>query len=57
MDMLGKTSLNPLVEAIDNEEYQAVFPKEWWMSAEFYGNIFPGRQPEDPEGKMFLFNE
>lgn len=49
MDMLGKSSLDPLVGAIDGGEYQAVFPKEWWMSAEFYGNIFPGRQPQDPE--------
>lgn len=49
MDMLGKEPLNPMVDAINNGEYQAVFPKEWWMSAEFYGNIFPGRSPEDPE--------
>ena len=55
MDMLGKTSLQPLVDIIhnSNEEnennIQAVFPKEWWMSAEFYGNIFPGRVPEDAE--------
>ena len=37
------------MDAINNEEYQAVFPKEWWVSSEFYGNIFPGRSPEDPE--------
>jgi mannosyltransferase OCH1-like enzyme len=49
MDMLGKESLNPIVEAINNDEYQAVFPKEWWTNTGFYVNIFPGRVPEDPE--------
>ena len=49
MDMMGKTSLDPLVEEINGGTYQAVFPKEWWTSAEFYRNIFPGREPRDPE--------
>ncbi|KAL3815257.1 hypothetical protein ACHAXA_002793 [Cyclostephanos tholiformis] len=49
MDMLGKSSLAPLVESIDNEEFQAVFPKEWWMSTGYYSNIYPGRTPEDDE--------
>lgn len=49
MDMLGKESLNPIVDAINNDEYQAVFPKEWWTNTGFYVNIFPGRVPEDPE--------
>lgn len=47
--MLGKESLNPIVDAINNDEYQAVFPKEWWTNTGFYVNIFPGRVPEDPE--------
>jgi len=49
MDVLGKTSLDPLVEAIDGGEYQAVFPKEWWMSTGYYASIYPGRMPEDDE--------
>jgi len=49
MDMLGKSSMDPLVEAIDNEEFQAVFPKEWWMSTGYYTSIYPGRTPEDDE--------
>jgi mannosyltransferase OCH1-like enzyme len=49
MDMLGKTSFDPIVDAIDNGEYGAVFPKEWWMNAQFYRNIFPGKEPQDPE--------
>jgi len=49
MDMLGKSSLAPLVESIDNEEFQAVFPKEWWMSTGYYTSIYPGRTPEDDE--------
>lgn len=49
MDMLGKQSLEPLAQSIDDGEFQAVFPKEWWMSGEFYSNIFPGRKPSDAE--------
>lgn len=49
MDVLGKSSLDPLVEAIDNEEFQAVFPKEWWISTGYYASIYPGRTPEDNE--------
>jgi len=49
MDVLAKSSLDPIVEAIDGGEYQAVFPKEWWMTDEFYSNIFPGRKPQDAE--------
>lgn len=49
MDMMGRKSLDPLVADIDSGKYQAAFPKEWWMSAEFYKNILPGRNPQDPE--------
>ena len=49
MDMLGKQSLDPIVAAMDNDEYQAVFPKEWWMSTGYYTSIYPGRTPEDDE--------
>ena len=49
MDVLGKSSMDPLVEAIDNEEFQAVFPKEWWISTGYYGSIYPGKTPEDDE--------
>jgi hypothetical protein len=49
MDMLGKQSLDPIVAAMDNDEYQAVFPKEWWMSTGYYTSIYPGRTPEDEE--------
>ena len=49
MDMLGKASLDPIVKAMDDDEYQAVFPKEWWMSTGYYTSIYPGRTPEDDE--------
>ena len=49
MDMLGKASLDPIVKAMDDDEYQAVFPKEWWMSTGYYTSIYPGRTPEDEE--------
>ena len=50
MDMLAKSSLDPIVVVIDSgEQYQAVFPKEWWWSDEVYHGIFPGREPEDSE--------
>jgi len=49
MDMLGKASLDPIVAAMDEDEYQAVFPKEWWMSTGYYTSIYPGRTPEDDE--------
>ena len=49
MDMLGKASLDPIVKAMDDDEYQAVFPKEWWMSTGYYTSIYPGRTPEDAE--------
>lgn len=49
MDMLAKSSLDPIVDAINDGEYGAAFPKEWWWSEEFYGEIFPGHLPEDPE--------
>jgi len=50
MDLLGKTSLDPLVEQINRGSVQAVFPKEWWMSDDAYRGIFPGLNgPSDPE--------
>jgi len=50
MDMLAKSSLDPIAAVIDSgEHYQAVFPKEWWWSDEVYHEIFPGRDPEDSE--------
>ena len=49
MDMLGKASLDPIVNAMDQGEYQAIFPKEWWMSTGYYTSIYPGRTPEDAE--------
>lgn len=52
MDMLAKSSFDPLVDAINDgsNSIQAVFPKEWWMSDEFYRKIFPGKGgPKDEE--------
>lgn len=49
MDVLCKSPLDPLADAIDGGEYQAVFPKEWWTSDESYRNIFHGRGPVDEE--------
>lgn len=50
MDMMGREPLEPLVADINEGKFQAVFPKEWWMSAEYYRNILPGRgDPKDPE--------
>ena len=50
MDILGKQSLDSLVDSVlPDSDYQAVFPKEWWMDNRAFHNTFPGRELADPE--------